>query len=263
MPKVEKNLPGSFSWIELATTDQEGAKRFYTSLFGWDVIDHPMGPNEVYSTFQLQGLNVGATYSMRPEQRSQGVPSHWLLYIATPNADNTAARAKELGANILAPAFDVFDMGRMAVIQDPTGAAFAVWQAYKSEGLEIVGEINTLSWADLSTNNVENAKRFYKDLFGWKVEVGEKDPTGYMHIQNGDVMIGGIPPSKYRDPGTPPFWMIYFAVTDCDAVTAKAKELGGAVYMPPSTMEDVLRIAILADPQGGVFALFQDLKASR
>ena len=221
-----------------------------------------MGPNEVYSTFQLRGLNVGAAYSMRPEQRSQGVPSHWLLYIATANADDTVARAKELGANILAPAFDVFDMGRMAVIQDPTGAAFAVWQAYKSEGLEVAGENNTVSWADLSTNDVESAKRFYEQLFNWKIEAGEKDPSGYLHIKNGDTMIGGIPPSKYREPGTPPFWMIYFAVTDCDVATAHAQQLNGAVYMPPSTMEDVLRIAILADPQGGVFALFQDLKAN-
>ena len=260
MPKVEKHSPGSFSWIELATTDQNGAKSFYTSLFGWDVIDNPIGPEEVYSIFQVDGANVGAAYTLRPDQRSQGVPPHWLLYIATANADDTVARAKELGANIIHPAFDVMDMGRMAVIQDPTGTVFAVWQAYKSEGLGVAGEINTLSWADLSTNDVDTAKKFYEGLFNWKIEAGEKDSTGYLHIKNGDAMIGGMPPSKYRDPGTPPFWMIYFAVTDCDAVTAKAQQLGGAVYMPPSTMEDVLRIAILADPHGGVFALFQDLK---
>jgi uncharacterized protein len=263
MPKVEKHIPGSFSWIELATTDQDGAKRFYTSLFGWDVIDNPIGPEEVYSIFRVGGGNVGATYTLRPDQRSQGVPPHWLLYIATADADDTVARVKELGANIIDPAFDVMDMGRMAVIQDPTGTVFAVWQAYKSVGLGVAGEINTLSWADLSTNDVETAKKFYEGLFDWKIQTGEKDSTGYLHIQNGDVMIGGIPPSKYRDPGTPPFWMIYFAVTDCDAVSTRAQQLGGSLYMPPSTMEDVLRIAILADPQGAVFALFQDLKANR
>ena len=102
--------------------------------------------------------------------------------------------SKELGANIIDPAFDVMDKGRMAVNQDPSGAVFAVWQAYKSGGLEVSGEINTLSWADLNTNDVDTAKKFLRRFIHWKIQPGEKDSTGYLHIQNGDAMIGGMPP---------------------------------------------------------------------
>src|SRR3954462_4312952 len=98
MPQVEKNAPGVFCWMELATSDQGGAKLFYTSLFGWTAQDNPMGPGEIYTMFQLAGKNAGAAYSMRPEESSGGVPPHWNLYIAVTNADQAAQSATELGA---------------------------------------------------------------------------------------------------------------------------------------------------------------------
>jgi predicted enzyme related to lactoylglutathione lyase len=262
MPRIEKHPPGAFSWIELATTDQNGAKTFYTSLFGWEVIDNPMGPNEVYTMFKLQGAYTGAAYTMPAEQRSQGVPPNWMIYVATASADQSVARAAELGGKIIAPAFDVFDFGRMAVLQDPTGALFSIWEAKQHHGMGIAGEPGTFCWADLSTADVDTAKRFYEGLFGWQIAPGEKDTSGYLHIKNGDNFIGGIPPSKFRDPNVPPHWMIYIMVSDCDSTAAKAKELGGAIHMPPSTMENVGRMSILADPQGAVFALFQPLPRS-
>jgi uncharacterized protein len=262
MPRIEKHSPGAFCWIELGTTDQNGAKRFYTSLFGWDVVDSPMGPNDFYSMFTLEGANAGAAYTLRDEQRSQGVPPHWMLYVATASADKSVARASELGARILVPAFDVLDIGRMAVISDPTGANVSVWEAKKHHGLEIVGAPGAFCWADLGTPDVDAAKRFYEGLFGWKTTLGEKDTSGYLHIKNGDDFIGGIPPSKYRNPNAPPHWMIYIMVSDCDSAAAEAKELGGMVHMAPSTIENAGRMAILADPQGAVFALFQPLSGT-
>src|SRR5262249_14999319 len=151
MASVDKHPAGAFCWIELATTDQKAAKSFYTSLFGWSVTDTPMGPDDFYSIFKLKGREVAAGYTLRKDQRERGVPVHWSLYIAVDNADQAAAKAIEAGGKILMPAFDVMDAGRMAVIHDPTGAVFCIWQPKKSPGIGIAGENGALCWADLST----------------------------------------------------------------------------------------------------------------
>jgi predicted enzyme related to lactoylglutathione lyase len=258
MPRIEKHPPGAFCWIELATTDQNAAKSFYGKLFGWAVNDFPMSPNDFYSMFQLEGRDTAAAYTMRPEQRSQGVPPHWMIYVAVESADTAANRAAQLGGKVLAPPFDVYNAGRMAVLQDPTGATFSVWQAKENKGTGIVGVDGTLCWADLSTPDQQPAGSFYAGLFGWKVVKEDEDSShNYWHIVNGEEFIGGIPPATHRNPNTPPHWLAYFAVSDCDAAAAKAKQLGAKLHLPPTTFEDVGRMAVLADPQGAVFAIFQ------
>ncbi|MBZ5722238.1 MAG: VOC family protein [Acidobacteriia bacterium] len=259
MSHIEKHRPGSFCWIELATTDQDAAKKFYGSLFGWGVNEFPMGPGEVYTIFRLQGRDAAAAYTLRPEQRSAGVPPHWMIYIAVDSADSTAKRAAEVGGKVLAPPFDVGTFGRMAVIQDPTGATFALWQPKENRGTGITGESGTLCWADLSTPDPARAGKFYSDLFGWKLtdDTDDDPPSGYVHIQNGEDFIGGIPPTTHRDPKMPAHWLAYFLVANCDASAAKAKELGANFYLQPMTMEGVGRFAVVADPQRAVFAIFQ------
>src|SRR5689334_6534530 len=165
MAIVDKHPPGSFCWIELATTDQSAAKAFYTSLFGWSISEFPMGPGEVYTIFKLDGRDAAAACTLRPEQRAQGVPPNWLLYISVESADDAAARAVSLGGKVLAPPFDVMDVGRMAVIQDPTGAVFAIWQPKTHTGTGIAGVPGTLCWADLSTPDAARAQQFYAGLF--------------------------------------------------------------------------------------------------
>src|ERR1700704_20276 len=128
------HTPGTFSWPELATTDQKAAVEFYRALFGWDLNEQPMGPTETYSMFQVRGREVGAAYTMRPEEKQSGAPPHWNSYVTVANVDETVKHAQELGAKVFAPPFDVMDAGRMAVLQDPTGAVFQVWQAKKSIG---------------------------------------------------------------------------------------------------------------------------------
>jgi predicted enzyme related to lactoylglutathione lyase len=256
MPNIDTHAPGSFCWIELATSDQNAAKTFYTSLFGWNFNDVPTGPNGVYTMFQLQGREVAAAYAIEPAQRAQGVPPHWMIYVAVDSADDAAKRAAELGGTVLAGPFDVYDVGRMAVIKDPTGAVFSVWQAMKHKGIGISGVDGTLCWADLSTPDPARATDFYSKLFGWKIEAGDKG-DGYMHIANGNDFIGGVPSSTQRDAKSPPHWLPYFLVSDCDAATAKAKQLGAQIHMDPLSMEDVGRFSVLGDPQGAVFAMFQ------
>src|SRR5215470_6861833 len=148
MTNIEKHAPGSFSWIELATTNQTAAKDFYFKIFGWSSNDYPMGPSEVYTIFQVEGRDAAAACALRPDQAAHGVPPHWNLYVAVESADASAARAEQLGGKILAPPFEVFDSGRMAVIQDPTGAAISLWQPNKHPGTGIGGVDGTLCWAD-------------------------------------------------------------------------------------------------------------------
>jgi predicted enzyme related to lactoylglutathione lyase len=255
MPQVEKHAPGSFNWIELGTTDQQAAKQFYSALLGWQPHDVPLGPDGYYTRFELDGGIVAGCYAIPPSQR---MPPNWGLYVAVDDADATATRATALGGTVFCPVSDVFKFGRMAGIQDPTGAFFSVWQAQSHIGIGIAGENGTLVWADLNTPDRERAKTFYEALFGWTFVTGKDKPAdSYLHIKNGEAYIGGILPDSHRNQHAPPHWLIYFLVADCDASTAKATEIGARVYAPPMSIENNLRFSVLADPQGATFAFFQ------
>lgn len=253
MPKIE-NAPGSFCWMELATSDQQAAKSFYSSLFGWQPADFPMGPGgQSYTMFNFNGGMVGAAYTLTAEMA--GVPPNWGLYVAVKSADETAAKVTANGGKVIAGPFDVMTFGRMAVLQDPTGAVFMVWQPMDHQGTTIGREPGTFCWADLNSKDPAAAAKFYTAVFGWEVAAGT-DNTGYLHIKNGGHPIGGMPPVQFQNPNAPPHWLLYWEVADCDASTAKAKELGANVYMT-HTMEGVGRWSVIADPQGAVSALFQ------
>ena len=258
MPHIDKHAPGSFSWIELATTNQSAAKSFYSGLFGWQSMDFPMGPDQTYTVFQLEGRDAAAAFTIHGPLKEQGVPPHWGLYMATDSADASTHKVNAAGGRILSPPIDVFDLGRMAAFMDPAGASFAVWQPGRNTGIGIAGVPGTLCWADLNTPDQAGGAAFYKAVFGWEATPGEDD-SGYLHIKNGEQFIGGIPAPHQLPPNTPPHWLSYFQVADCDASAAKAKELGAAIHMPPMTLEKVGRFAVVADPQGAAFSLFQPI----
>jgi len=260
MTNIDHHPTGSFCWIELATSDQNAAKTFYGALFGWAPNDMPMGPDAYYTIFRLNGRDAAAGYTLRPEQVAQHVPPHWMLYILVENVDASASKVEGLSGKVIVAPFDVFDAGRMAVIQDPTGAYFCLWQAKKDSGIGIAHMHGTLCWADLNTRDPKRAEAFYSGLFGWQITPGEKDPSGYLHIKNGEHFIGGIPPSSCLPPGVPPHWLAYFLVDDVDATANKAKALGANLFMPPTTMEGVGRWSVIGDPQGAVFAIFKSAR---
>jgi uncharacterized protein len=258
MPNIDHHAPGSFSWIELATPDQTAAKSFYSSLFGWEVFDVPMGPDQVYTLFQFGGRDVAAGYQLQADQLARGVPPHWIIYIAVTSADETAAKVAGIGGTVLAPPFDVMEHGRMAIIQDPTGATFSIWQPKAHVGIQVTGVDGTLCWTDLNSPDRDKAVPFYAGLFEWQFLPGKDgDMNGYLHIKNGEEFIGGATPSKFLPPGAPPHWLAYFLVSDCDASAEKAKSLGANVWVAPSDIEGAGRFSVLSDPQGAAFALFQ------
>ncbi len=255
MPRIETHAPGSFNWIELATTDQSAAKQFYGALFGWQPEDltFPFAGDHLIG-FKLDGRFVALCYTIRPEGTE---PPHWRLYVAVDDAEQAVARAAALGGAITRRV-DLLPTRRIADINDPTGAAFSVWEAGSHIGTGITGENGALCWADLNTPDRERARAFYQALFGWSFDPG-KDTSAdpYLHIKNGETFIGGVPPEAHRNKHAPPHWLIYFQVADCDASTVKAAELGAQVYVPPMSIGAGLRYSVAADPQGAVFALFQ------
>jgi len=126
MSTTATHAPGTFSWADLGTPDPAAAKRFYTGLFGWTFEDRPISDGEYYTIFDVGGKSVAALYNQMADQRAAGIPPHWLSYVSVESADQAASRAAELGGTVLAPAFDVMEAGRMAVVQDPTGGVLAV-----------------------------------------------------------------------------------------------------------------------------------------
>jgi predicted enzyme related to lactoylglutathione lyase len=244
--------------LELGTTDRGAAKNVYSSLFGWAAEDMPMGP-DTYTIFRLGGNDMGGAYPLMEEQVDAKVPPHWMLYIRVESADAAAAKAVKLGAQQIVPPSDIPNVGRFAVLQDPAGAHISVFQPGEHRGLKVFGEVGALCWADLNSSDAAKASKFYSDWLGWTYEKGN---DGYSHIINGTAkedMIGGIPDKMHAPPGTPSHWMAYFHVADCKAEAGKAAQLGASTMMPADLMPEVGTIAVLADPQGAVFALYQPL----
>jgi uncharacterized protein len=255
MPKIENHPPGTFCWWELATSDAAGAKAFYRKLFGWTDRDAPMGPDAVYTTLLLGGDKVGALYQLNAEQKSQGIPPHWLTYVAVTNADETAARAVELGGTVLAGPFDVMEHGRMAILLDPAGASVGLWQPNQHRGSELFGEVGSVCWTELNTRDTEKASQFYSGLFGWKVDSASME--GYTQFQLGGPAFAGMFPLTPEMGDFPPFWQTYFRVEDCDAIAGEVERLGGTVLKEPWDIPQVGRLGIFKDPQGGQFAVIQ------
>jgi predicted enzyme related to lactoylglutathione lyase len=254
MTEMKAYTPGTFCWLDLATSDAAAAKTFYTGLMGWTAVDMPVGPDMVYTMCQVDGKDVAALFQQPPDDPS---PTHWNSYVSVASADETAAKAKSLGGTVLAEPFDVLDSGRMVVIQDPTGAVVSGWQPKTHIGATLVNQPGALSWNELLTNDTDQASRFYSGLFGWKAQTQETPGGPYTVILNGDRMNGGIMQLRPEWGPMPPNWLVYLSVADCDASADKVKALGGEVLAPPMDIPDTGRIAWVQDPQGAVFAIIK------
>jgi uncharacterized protein len=239
---------GTFSWSDLQTDDLDRAKSFYADLFGWSYDDIPIGERAVYSMAKVQGKSVAGL----GERQDESIPPHWNVYVTVDDADAVAARAGELGANVIAPPFDVFDAGRMAAFADPQGAILSIWQARQSIGAELVNEVGALTWNDLMSPDIPAASEFYRQLFGWDISEIEGAEGQYWSITNDGRMNGGI---MSTPEGGHPVWNLYFAVEDVDAAIAKAGELGGRTIAPRMDVPNGTSFAVLSDPSGAVFSV--------
>ncbi|MDQ6727001.1 MAG: VOC family protein [Actinomycetota bacterium] len=242
--------PGTFCWTDLSTVDAMGAKAFYAGLFGWEAVDVARQPAGTYTWLRLDGRDVCALF-----QRSGDQPPAWLSYVSVDDADGAAARAREAGATVVVEPFDVMTSGRMAVLCDPTGAYFAVWQAADNIGASLVNDTGCLCLNQLNTTHPDLAARFYAEVFGWRIESVGTDAQPYWGIFNGDGLNGGMMPLP-EGAGASSHWMVYFTATDVDTSVATIEELGGRILVAPMPIPSG-RIAVAMDPQGAAFALFE------
>lgn len=240
--------PGTFCWVGLATSDPAAARDFYVSVFGWDA----EGGGE-FTVLRSGGKEVAVVYRQTDEARAADVTPHWTSYISVEDADATAVRARELGAGQPREPFDVGDAGRVATLRDPVGAIVSLWQPGTRAGAELVNDPGAWCWNELATTDVERARSFYGDLLGWEFETS---PGGYATIFNAGVRNGGIRPQGERERGNPASWIPYFTVASTDAAWEAAESAGGRALLPPTAFGDE-RIAVLSDPQGAVFVLFE------
>jgi predicted enzyme related to lactoylglutathione lyase len=253
MPERTSYEPGTPSWVDLTTPDVDASARFYGALFGWET--ESAGPVEEtggYAMFKLDGRNVAGVGPIMQE----GQPAVWSTYVSTDDADATVARATEAGAAVIAGPMDVMDAGRMAFVAHPGGGMIGIWQPGRTTGAEVVNEPGTLTWNELHTRDTDGAKAFGSAVFGWTPADQEFEGMTYTVFNLGDKTIAGMMPMPPGVPDeVPAYWVVYFAVADCDASAAKAQELGGTVTSPPMDIEGIGRFAALTDPHGTHFAV--------
>jgi uncharacterized protein len=245
--------PGTPSWVDLGSPDVDASIAFYGGLFGWSASDP--GPPEAggYRFFEQDGKMVGGIGPLMME----GQPPAWLSYVTVADADATAAAARGAGGAILVEPMDVLDVGRMAVVADPAGAAFGIWQARRHTGAEIVNEPVSLTWNELSTRDTEAAKPFYSAIFGWEAETAAMGDMQYTTFQLGGKPIAGMAGMSAEIPAAvPAHWLAYFAVADTDAVVQGARDGGGSLMFGPVDAPPG-RFAALADPHGAAFGVIK------
>jgi predicted enzyme related to lactoylglutathione lyase len=263
-------IAGVPCWIDTSQPDPDAAAAFYGGLFGWDLEDvmPPDAPGK-YFIGRLRGGDVAAV-SSQPE----GAPpmAVWNTYIWVDSADDAAAKVRDAGGQVLT---EPFDAGRMAVVSDPEGAVFCVWQAKQHKGARIVNEHGSLNFNGLNTRDPEGAKAFYGSVFGWELlnlggsggmwklpgygEFLEKSDPGLRERMAeagapdgfADV-VAALNPITDDQADVPAHWNVTFGVDDADAIADKAAELGGQVVVPPFDAPWV-RMTVITDPQGATF----------
>ncbi len=253
MPTRDSYAQGTPNWVDLQTTDQAAAKAFYGGVFGWSYDDQPMEGDAVYSLAKLGDENVAAIAPQSPELAAAGAPPMWNTYLAVDSADEAAAKVGPAGGTVAMEPFDVMDAGRMAFVLDPSGAPVAFWQAGQHIGATLVNEPGTVVWNELITDNPAVVS-FYERVLGVTTATAEMGEGKYTMFQVAGREVGGTTPPMME--GVPNHWHVYFSVADADASAAKIQELGGSVMVAPFDTP-IGKMAVVTDPQGAVFSLFQ------
>jgi len=275
MSAIERQAAGSFCGAELQTTDARKASSFYAELFNWTPKDHVLPQGGVYTLLQCHGLTVAALYEVPAIAASEAKPktetlsektseraektddeTRWVSYISVPSVDASCVRAQTLGGRLTRAASDVFDLGRVANIQDPTGARVALWEPRIHFGAEVSDELGSMCWNELCWHrpcalDTQRALTFYQELFGWTEHTQVYNSESYTTLVLDKVRIGGVTQVKCDLP----HWMVYFAVKDCEAASQFANRLGAQTLTPPRQIADIGRGCILQDPQGAAFGV--------
>lgn len=241
---------GRVVWRELNTPALDPSRAFYTALFGWETGSMDMDGTP-YTLF-TQGEEQVAGMMAPPMDE---VPPHWLDYLTVDDVDAARERAVALGGVALTEAMDVPNIGRMAVVQDPAGATFALFRSLTPGASgDAPPPVGTFCWSMLMSADLARVTPFYAAMFGWEPVV--QGPM-VLFNRNGRTVSSGVTAPK----GVPSHWLAYVAVSDCDTSAARAVGLGAVQQVGPTDMPGMGRFAVLADPGGAVFALWKDMGA--
>ena len=254
MSTVQSYRQGTPCWVDIITPDVDAARTFYGGLFGWSYDARPMpsdsGGELFYYMAQLDGRNAAGLMQSPPA--AGGQPS-WQTYFAVDDADAAAARVTDAGGTLLFPVDEIPGSGRMTLALDNLGALFGVWQARGHIGSAAVNEAGAPIWHELQSADAAASSAFYETVTGDGHEITNMGDFDYFSLTVDGKPVGGIMPKQ--DAAQPNVWLVYFGVDDSDASASRVEELGGRILEAPFTIEGVGRMAIVADPQGVVFAI--------
>lgn len=246
---ITASTRGAPNWVDLSTTDIDGATSFYRELFGWKIekTTSPMGDYYIGKTADQQ---VGGMMEVSPDQAE--TPPMWTTFFNVDDVDDMVARIEAAGGEVLQAPFDIPE-ARISVVADPTGAMFGLFAGPKIEGTWLSRKSGTVCWVETMNRDPAAAESFYATVFDWKAETEVTEGTTYTTFRLDDEPVAGMMMmSDQIGPDVPAHWGIYFTVTDCMEIEKKAVELGGQVLRPTMKIE-MGQFAVLADPQGAVF----------
>lgn len=277
MSERDEYIPGVPCWVDASYQDPESVLPFYSGLFGWEFMPVMASPDE---RFFIATINGGSAAGIGELPAGHPAVPAWNTYIAVTNADDAVAKAQAAGGEVVAPAFDIGEAGRMAILKDPQGAVFCVWQAGQMKGAKIVNEHGAVNFNTLHTNDLDAARRFYGEVFGWTtlslagMEFWTLPGYGdYLEILTPGIRAGAaeMGAAGFEDVvavldsvsgDEQPHWHVTFAVNDADAAAADATRLGGSVLVAPLDAPYV-RLTVLADPTGTPFTASQFVAENR
>lgn len=249
------NQPGQFIWYELMTSDVDAAIAFYGAVVGWEA--QACGTAGIdYRLWSIDGANVGGLMAIPTEASVNGMRPTWLGYVDVPDVDASVDSIVAAGGAVHMPAEDIPDIGRIAMVTDPQGAAFYVMAPIGNKPSESFapGKAGHGGWHELHTRDWSSALAFYSEHFGWgKSDAMDMGPMGtYLLFNAGGGAIGGM----MNSPDMPrPTWLFYFNIDDIDAARARIEAAGGLVLMGPHEVPGGDWIIQANDPQGAMFAL--------
>ena len=240
---------GRFVWHDHISGDPVAASSFYSELLGWEIeiwkpgeMDYPM-------------IKVGEEQHGGFGPAQGGAPPHWLGHVAVDDVDEAALRAEAAGGTIVAPAFDIPEVGRMVVVADPQGAILSLFSSASADWTPTGG---VFVWDELMTTDVEAAKRFYGEVVGWESRDMDMGDFVYTLFVAGGVDRAGCMPRPEGAEGMPPAWLTYLGADDVDATVEKAKSLGAAaVIMEPTDIPTVGRLAVIVDAAGAAIGIYR------
>lgn len=236
-----------FVWFEYVGGDTQKAKGFFGELFGWTTQSVPM-PQGAYEMIASGGRTIGGYAPAKEAPR-------WLAHLSTHDASATSAQVAKLGGKIQQPAFKVGEVGTLAIVTDPHGAAFALWQPAKSDD-EPKPADGTFCWNELASSDPEASTKFYAAIGGFTDKPMPMAGMGTYHVLEADGQPRAGIMGKMM-PQQPHAWLPYVQVASADKTSEKASKLGAAIVVPPTDIPNVGRFAIVADPQGATIGLLQ------